>query len=257
MSTTGNRIVIGFGIILAANAAASASVMVTSGVVDATATALTGRKGSSSGTLVHDPPGISGLSGTVTQTASITAGPVLPVDDDHPSLPGTRGVVTGEGVAGLRFTPGPGTLAIDGSASASNGFTDMDGGTYLGAAASGFKVEFTLTQATPWTLVGTAAFSPQDVTGLLRLIGPLDSIYVTRANNGPVSLSGVFAPGAYLFEAGTGVYKVPNPPTGGFSENSSVQATLTLVPEPASALLTGAGAAVAWRRRAGRRRERR
>jgi hypothetical protein len=232
------------------NGVAFAAIVVTSGVVDNESTALSGRKGSVSGPFTDNPAPVGGTAGVVSQTAFATAGPVLPIDNDHPSLPGTLGVVTGGGTSSLTFTPVGDTRSIAASASATNSFASMDGGTYLGSASSYFKIEFSVSEPTPWTLTGTSSFSPQDVTGLLRLVGPGGNhAFLTKSTVGPISLGGVLPPGDYLMEGQTSVYEVPLSPAGDYGEASSIQTTLTLVPEPTSALAACLGALVLMRRR--------
>lgn len=239
---TVNRMIAG-GFLLASvlTCSTSATIVVTDGQVHSEATAISGRKGSTSGPFTDNPAPIGGTSGSWSQPATATAGPILPVDDNHPSLPGTRTVATGSALSSLVFTPAPGALSIAVSASATNSFTDLDGGSYLGGASSSFETRFALTEPTPWTLTGTTAFNPQDVTAMFRLAGPFDSYaFLTRANNGPISLGGVLPAGEYLFAGNTSVYEVPASTSGSYGESSTIQATLTLVPEPTSAILLGA-----------------
>jgi hypothetical protein len=232
---------------------AFAALTITSGLVDTSAVALSGRKGSAIGPVSDDPLSLAGTAGSLTQSASATAGPVLPVDDDHPSFPGTRGIATGSATASVDFVPTDTALIIDTLAIASNSFINMDGGGYLANAAAYFKVTFTLTENTPWSLSGTAAFNAQDPLANLRLVGTFvgSVVNLTAADNGGFDFGGILPAGDYLFEGSAAVGEVPSGDPAGigqFSESGSVRAHLTLVPTPATATLL-ALALLAGRRR--------
>lgn len=231
---------------------AFAGVVVTSGLVDVTGTAISGKAGSVDGPNTDDPTPVLGLSGTLSTIANAVAGPV-PQDPILPvSFPGTTGVATASAAAALVFTPLGGQLTIDARISAQNNFEFMDGGGYLANSASYFKAEFTLDVDTPFSMTGTAAFNLQDPLAILRLSGPFGSpVFLTAADNGPFAFGGVLPAGNYLFEGFAAVGETPSGPqaVGSFSESGGVIAELVLVPTPAATALFGLGALSIARRR--------
>lgn len=221
---------------------AFAAITITSGLVDTGAVAISGRKGSVAGPINDDPLALSGTAGSLDQDAIAIAGPVLPVDDLNPSFPGTRGIATGSATASVDFVPTDTALLIDTLALASNSFVDMDGGGYLANAAAYFKVTFTLTEDTPWSLSGTAAFNAQDPLANLRLVGTLVGgvVNLTAADNGDFDFGGILPAGDYLFEGFAAVGEVPSGDPAGFGEfgeSGSVRARLSLVPTPGTSAL--------------------
>lgn len=241
----GTAIMAAFG-----GSAADASIVVNAGRVDTGAVALSGRNGSAMGPITDDPVFLSGTSATVSQTATAAAGPVLPIDPDNFSFPGTSGVAIASGTAMLAFAPNGAELVINALASASNNFVNMDGGGYLANASAYFRVDFTLDVPTAWTMTGVAGFNLQDPLANIRLVGPFGNyVNLVAADNGPFSFSGVLPAGAYLFEGFAAVGEVPIPSTGTFSENGGVSAELRLLPSPGAASLLALGAVVGLRRR--------
>ncbi|MFN0011442.1 MAG: hypothetical protein ACKVS8_07340 [Phycisphaerales bacterium] len=234
-----------------AGSTALASVVVTSGLVDTSATALSRRKGSVAGPFTDDPAAHTGTSGFVEQSSSATAGPVGPIDDTHPSVPGTRGIVMAAGVASLFFVDTPSHFTIYGDAGSSNSFAEMDGGGYLGAASAYFRTEFTLDVAATYVLSGFADFNSEDPLASLFFVGPPGLIVLlTAGNNGEFLFSGALPAGNYYLEGFAGVNEVPEIGVGADGEIGEVSAVLSIaVPAPGAAALLGAAGLLARRRR--------
>ncbi len=230
---------------------AFAGIVVTSGLVDVGAQAISGKNGSVVGPISDDPAAVNGLSGTVSSNAFATAGPI-PLDPNNQSFPGTTGIASASAAAGLVFVPSAANLTITGRISSQNDFQFMDAGGYLGNAASYFKTEFLLDVDTPWSMTGTAAFNLQDPLANLRLVGPFGTyVNLTAANNGPFAFAGILPAGGYLFEgfAAVGESLGGALAVGAFNESGSVFAELVLVPTPSAAVLLGLGVVGAARRR--------
>ncbi len=227
----------------------SAAVIVTSSVIDSFAQALSGRNGSTDGPNVDNPAPTGGTYGAFGSTAFVTAGPI-PLDPDNFSFPGTTGVATGQANASLTVSQVGGQTIMSGSLNANATHVNRDNGSYLGHGENYFSVSFTLTEDTPFVMSGISSWHADDSAALIRIIN--SSVILIGPKDGdphPFLEVGVLPPGDYEFTTNSNV-NLSGGGTGDDSETSSIIATLTLAPEPASLGMIAAGAlAVCGRRR--------
>lgn len=214
------------GLLYAASANAGV-IVVTSGLVDTSATTISGRAGSVEGPNVTDPPAIDGVMGIVQSLAQSVAGPVPPANPPSPSLPGTDGVVSAEGLASLVFEPDGCDLSINASLSVWNDFHDLDGGTYLAQADATFAVEFIVERPTAFALTGQTAWDDEDVLTILRLDGETTGLHAFIITNGPLSVTGTLPPDNYVMTCAGHIYEVPAT-SSPFSESGAVDVNLAL-----------------------------
>ncbi len=218
----------------------SAGVIVTSSVVDTFAQSISG-KGCCGEFPVDNPAPTGGTYGAFSSDAEAIAGPLLEV---------TTGVAIGRSSAVLGVSLIGGLTTATASLSAVNDFYDMDGGPYLADTYTQFSVFFTLTEDTPFVMSGTQAWHPDDSVALIRITGsPVIIIGPKDDTPHAFAASGTLPPGDYEFTANVGAYAVP-PGGPEYYEDSTISATLVLLPEPSSlALLALTIPAVCRRRR--------
>ncbi|MDX2200509.1 MAG: hypothetical protein SF069_16260 [Phycisphaerae bacterium] len=211
--------------------AAPAGVTVTLGDVDTTCTALSGRQGSTTGNIIDDPAPMSTLNGAVSSIAQAVAGPVPP--GLLPTTPGTTGVVTVDANASLAFERTGSEFVIDIGSSLTTDIDMMDGGTYLGSAAGGVEVRFTLDTNATYELVGNVAFDDEATSSFLFITGGTLGNLVVRGGpggNGPIDLAGVMGPGDYRISLVNSIFDVPGTNFGDFNESGSCDLTWVLNP---------------------------
>jgi hypothetical protein len=210
---------------------AAGGVIVTVGEVDAMAQGLSGRAGSSSGSVVDDPDLVSGTSGRLELHPGIAAGPVPP--GGSPSTPGTTGVVTATADSVLEFVPTGTELAIDLLTHCESSIMHMDGGTYQATASAGIQLRFTVDTPTPFRLTGALAFDDESATSVAHFSGGnLGNILIRSglAGNGPVNVEGVLGPGQYQLTLKASIYEVPPGGASMFEESGSGELRLVLNP---------------------------
>lgn len=130
----------------------------------------------------------------------------------------------------------------------------------LGSAASICTVVFSLADTVDFSLTGDANFIDLGVqyeaTRLVRLTGPNTNIEFASYDGNPASMpvdaSGQLEPGTYTFElvasvTGNPVSNDPESPNGAYVD-FEVSLAVVAVPEPAAALLFGAGLLLMRRR---------
>ncbi len=213
-----------------------ASVVIVSGSVDTFANGTVGKLGSTSGLITDDPAALSGTSGTIRRTSSVAGGPVPP--GDLPTLPGTSASFVANALAVEEFVSDANGTLVRQSASVSNSFANLDGGSAGANAQALTRTTFSVSVNTPYTLTGTAAFDNEDVSGSVRLnnaIGiAIRSVFV--AQNGSFSFSGTLTPSTYSLNSNCNVTATAGaagvPLVGVFAEQGNYEVILVLGQTP-------------------------
>ena len=230
-----------------ASAVEANSFMFSSGSVDTRATAVSGKRGSSSGAIIDDPAAISASAGVITTSDALAvAGPVpagLLV-----TLPGTAGIASGTGVASLDARSSD-LLGI--FVSASNEFINLDGGLYQGSASAEAIVRFSVSAPVDYTLSGIFSVDPEDVVWKLQLKdGPDGFLFnnsTVSADAGNFLHTGTLQPGfTYQLQSNVSILDTLESGAGVVSSSSLLAElqldVLTVIPEPSSAAFLAASA---------------
>jgi hypothetical protein len=214
-------------------AAAFGQITINSGAVNVFANGTVGCQGSTSGNNVDDPAEVTGTSGQLTSGASTGGGPVAP--GDLPTLPGCPASFTAASAA-AELIEGTGSYRrIQQDLSMATQIINMGGNLCShGANAVGYtRVSFTVTQPTPYTLSGNAAFDDEDASGMIRFGTVFFAIhFVTRAQNGDFLFSGTLNPGTYSLNSNAAIAASFSNTTGNFAETGAYTAILTLGTPP-------------------------
>jgi hypothetical protein len=154
-----------------------------------------------------------------------SVGPVQP--GQIVSLPGTTAIATSSSASRIIVTPGPTSTVIDLDIVNNQSVVLMDGGSYIAQGGGMFNMVFSVDQPTPYTLTGTLAMDTEDAVAYVQMVG--QPIFITPAGNGPVNVSGVLAPGSYIFRGSTSTRSPEGlNNTGSESDASSIDLTLTI-----------------------------
>jgi hypothetical protein len=214
-------------------AAASAQITINSGSVNVFANGTVGCQGSTSGNNFDDPPEVTGTAGQLTSGASTGGGPVPP--GGLVTLPGCPASFT-SAIAAAELIEGTGGYRrIQQDMSMATQIINMGGDLCsYGANANGStRVSFTVTQPTPYTLSGNAAFDDEDASGMIRFGTVFFAIhFVTRAQNGDFLFSGTLNPGTYSLNSNAAIAASFSNTAGSFAESGSYTAILTLGTPP-------------------------
>jgi hypothetical protein len=219
--------------LFAAAGAVSADVTITSALVDAYASSLSGRQGSvESGT--DDPLPTGQNAGMTILHAFSGSGPVAP--GQISSTPGTAGEVRAHGYAIESIYPAslhPSGYVIDLWLNAFNSFDHFDGGSYSGSAQGSFSIGIDVTTPTPYTLTGECNFDDENFLGYAQITGGGGMLYFAPGPAGgppgrqSVNITGTLGVGSHTFQGDVTVGET-NPTSVPFSERGTQRLHLVL-----------------------------
>jgi hypothetical protein len=227
------RLIGGLAALAIVAAAQAGTVRIPNATYGTFVTTLVGRQGSVAG---PDSSGVGPIGGAIPPAGGTfgaqsysSVGPVEP--GLIVSLPGTSAIATSSASASITATPSPlsapASTTIDISVIASQSVVMMDGGSYISDGGGTFSVDVTVDEPTSYTLTGTLALDSEDPLAYVQFVG--QPVFITPGGNGPLSVSGVLAPGTYTLRGFTSSRAPEFGVNGGdSSDGSSIQLTLTL-----------------------------